>query len=475
MGLLDNYKGLQQPATAAAQSPKAGSLLDAYETPSESAPMPSGAVEAPKYESPHQGAEEGVLDRISDPERWKQIIGMPSKAYTSMQDPQGRNLKVEPVAGTPPLAVPGTALPGLAKGVEAVNKLRTGRLGLAGLQGAASGAATGTQKEQETGELDLPGRADNAKSGGLISLLLGTAGEAVSAGSNLLKKPAASAARMTESQANAYTKDPKEIGNLASALKDKSRLPEVQDRAAAEIQSARGQLKSKGLQNASALKELLTGKELEIDPMSLRGTSPEVDAYLDELVSKYQGMYPNPTANIRVGGNEANQLKRLTQQAADFNPATITDPAQKAKHAAAAQKSHNLRTSIEGLDPSGQVGNLNSEMQDSMLLQKNLRQQQRSPIASMKTASYDKLAAQARADKQFGTNLTEFGDKLGAAESFLPRGQDDTLSNEVVKLLGRLGLRGTDAAIKGTEATASNPMARDALLAEILGPRQSNK
>ena len=300
---------------------------------------------------------------------------------------------------------------------------------------AAQGGVTGAMQKPE-GEDTLANRAKGGLVGSTISTVLPGMAGAIKMGGGATKALAGRAARFTPNQADAYLKDPKAVSRMAGMLDDPTQIHVLQDEAKQALQSSRKQLKSKGMQKASELRKLLTGKSVDVDPQATMGINPQVDQMISSKVPKYMGM-PNKVA---LEANEANQAKRLLQGEAKFQPGTVTDPVQAARQAKAAGSAANIRGGIEALDPS--IRGTNEAMQEGMMLQEALRKGQKSnPLAFIGTESPDRIAALSRAEKAGGGGLLDFGSKLGAAKSMTTKDVDDAVTRALVKKAGRATLR----------------------------------
>ncbi len=145
-------------------------------------------------------------------------------------------------------------------------------------------------------------------------------------------------------------------------------------------------------------------------------------------------------ASMMVDANQANQMKRVLQNASQFRPGTVLDPVTEAKNAALAAKAAGLRQSIEGVDPG--VKSLNQQMQEGITLQDALRQGGKTrPLAYVSSESPDNLAQLARVEKNGAGGLLDFGNQYGAAKMTAMKDIDDSVSRAAQKTAGRFLLR----------------------------------
>lgn len=440
-----------------ATAPKSGFVPD-----SKSGFVPDQAPA--KYESP--GVEQGggianVLARIKDPNRLKAILGMGGPAAP------------EVVAGTPPSVTPSTAMPG------AMSKLAA-FLGSNPVTRTAAGTALGAA----SGALSNPSdRAAGAQMGAFTGGGMALGGEALGGAAKGLKWGGRMLSRMTAPQSEAFLSNPAETKVIAGALEDQSKMPALQDKAAQAIANSRKALKTQGLQDASKVSAALEGKRVPINPEEIAAAAKgsSIESEVNKLLEPYKSsISPSNTTQlasegietsvpkaslatsqppvegmsnaVSAPGNEVNALKRYLQEGARFQPGTVTDPVQAAKSAALGSQSHGLRTAIEGVSP--EVAPLNQRMQESVLLQKALRQGQKNPLAFASSQSPDRIAAMARAENRGAGGILDFGNQLGAAKTMTSPDVGSGVPTFLSKLGGRTLMRAVNPLTEApTEAT----------------------
>lgn len=333
-------------------------------------------------------------------------------------------------------------------------------LGRIGLNAAAGGAS---------GAIQTPGSLSDRAKGAIAPAL---AGGAVSAVGELLGAmkgvPSKLAGFKTPKQTNAYLEDPEQVSKLADMVTE-GNTPELQDTAAKAINESRAGLKSKGLENTSKLRELITGKKLNIDPNDFTDIPGA-----DDILGKYKTQYGNYQPKVDVNAEDVQGLKQAAQSASEYKPGTLLDPVQQAKAADMAKKASNLRSSLESLSPD--VKGINQEMQQGAIMSKNLRQGLKNPIAFVSTESPDKMAMLARAERAAPTGITDLGNQLSAAKALSSRGAP---SSNLVNALGE-GMKDYIAlpALRGMNAAQqSSPQAAQSLAALLtqLENEQSKK
>lgn len=338
------------------------------------------------------------------------------------------------VAGSTPLAGPGRAV------YDAAGKGIKGGMALGGLQGALSSIDTDNPTNQAYKA------AGGAALGGAIQGL----GQLANSGLGLIKKYSGNFARMSPAQSDAYLGDIVGTEDMAKQLGNVSENPQgmvdLQNKARDAIGNSRAALKAKGLQNASKLSQYLTGKSTEINPSDYMGLDPEVDEILNKAISNtdasHVNLSPGLPKSVPVDLNELNTAKRILQSKAQFAPGTVVDPQQAARNSLMASKSQGLRSLIERVG-GDDVAPLNQEMQDSMMLQKALRQGGKtSPLAFVSSESPDRMATLARAETQGAGGLFDLGNQLGAAKAIAGKNVGSGVDSSLLKAAGRAGLRG---------------------------------
>jgi hypothetical protein len=343
-----------------------------------------------------------------------------------------------------------------------------GKIAAAGARGALQGAAYNPGDTE--GSIDPIQPLERAKNtvmgaGTSVALAGGVEGtKAVGRGiKGALDAVARKAARFTPRQAEAYTKDPKGIADMARMLDDQS--PKLQDQAVKALEQSRRGLKTQGLKKASELQKLLQGKNVEVDPSRLADAGDDVAAVLE----RNQDMYRRPLSNIPA--TDANDIKRALQAQAKYQPGTVTDPVTAARKESMGKLASDVRRSIEGADP--RVAELNKSMQENMLLQEALRKGQKAnPISFVSTEAPDRMATLARAEQAGAGGLLDFGNKVGAAKMMQAKDVDDSLSRALFKKLGRTGLQANDMARKGMSAITPEEGGQDALIRLLLEGRR---
>lgn len=354
-------------------------------------------------------------------------------------------------------------LPGAAGLLGATSRL--GKIGVGAMQGAATGVAM--EDPNASAEDKLKAGAAGGLMGGAVSGLT----QAVSAIPGIGKYLGRNAARMTKPQSEQYMQNPKEVGQLASQLQDQAQAPQVQDQAAGAINASRKSLRAEGIGKASKLRELLSGKQVDVNPDELMGGHPELDNVLNQKIKEKSGMYGNLRPDrVSLDANEANEFKRRLQESAQYRPGTVQDPVQEARNAATQAKASKLRAALETTGGEG-VKQLNQEMQEGAIVNKALRQGLKNPISFASSEAPDRVATMARASKPGDGGLLDFGNKLGAAKAINAKDTGSGIPAFLGKLGGRALMRTSNAVQPAADAAAS-PEALQLLMNAISTPNR---
>lgn len=335
-----------------------------------------------------------------------------------------------------------------------------------------SGAlASGARIAANTGLGYIQGGAQGAAVGA-AGAGLGEAAQVLNKGGSWFMK---GLSRFTGPQAQAYLDNPQETTQIAQTLKDPSKYPDLQNQAVQAINQSRTALKSQGLENASVLKQYLSGKQVEINPTDYMGLDPRVDELLSSSLNKptdamgaFKQLVQGTPNSASIDANDANQIKRFLQEGAEFGQGTHTDPIQAAKAGNLASKSAQMRGVIESAAP--EASDLNKQMQESLLLQKALGAAKNSPIAFVSSESPDRLATLAKTEKYGQGGLLDFGQRLGAAKEIAAPDTGSGIPSYISRLVGRGGLRALNAL---PDATDVAPAANSALLQGLFGQSSS--
>lgn len=342
-----------------------------------------------------------------------------------------------------------------------------GALGLEGLAGVGArsvgGGAAGAGSQYVSNKIEgKPGSegvlkaAEYGAGGSLVADLIG--GVAGYAGKKL--------SRMSKAQADAFVSDPEGVSEIAKGLEDPAQGPALQDKAVAAINESRKASKATGMTAASKLSSVLDGKSVAINPGKYLGLDPESDAIIQKALdgSKETASAAESFKNtagpalpdsLDLPAKDANKVKQILQDRANFGQGTITDPVQKAQFSDMAKKSSALRASIESLDPS--IGPLNQSMQQNMLLQEALRKGAKSsPIAFVSSEAPDRIATLARAEEAGQGGLIDMGRKIGAAKTIIANDSGSGIPAFIPKAIGRGTLLANP--VVGGVAQASDPL-----------------
>jgi hypothetical protein len=316
----------------------------------------------------------------------------------------------------------------------------TGSKAMQGIRtGATMGAAYNPGDEKgEVSPLQLGKRSVNAGIGGVLGGTLGAIGDKLS-----------TAARRSRT-----------VGEL----KDSAELaPQVKS----EIDEAlQGLNQNKIKPAADKLKELLKGKQLEVDPTYLRGVSPRLDKYA-QLLEERAGNSGEDFATIAA--DKANILKRNLDRQAKYAASTPFEPGAAAKEKTAKAAADVIRNKISQVDPG--VAPLNEEMGQAIRIRNSIARQAKSrPLRAINgKPGTDQGSMIDYIDKYAGSKLEQRAQDIDIAKSRLfPQGVAAELVHplQATKALYKMGVRGAGATanlIEPVSNKATNPKAIDSL------------
>lgn len=386
---------------------------------------------------------------------------------------------------------------GVATGAG-IGSLLKGAGPLARIIGNTAGAAAQGFAAKPSGEDSLGARGKNAGISALIAGPISALGEGVSAASQLGKKAAAKATAFTPNQADAYIGNPGEVHEMADAINSQTGVPALQDKARQAIENSRRMLRSQGLQDASKVSKILDETHGPFPASSTEELSNISPKIAEEVQALHQAKNPPVTAMVQnlnkdritklpIGGEFVEQsvqaplpekmeaplsllqnAKRAAQDQAQFGPTTITDPVAVSRVKSMGTQAYNLRKRIEDAAPA--VAPLNARQQESLLLQKALRQGQKNPLSFVSTESPDRMASLARAENRGAGGLLDFGNKYGAAKMLAKKDIDDPISRMLLGLGGRAALR--NVPFDAVENASKSPEAVQSLISILQGNKK---
>lgn len=154
-----------------------------------------------------------------------------------------------------------------------------------------------------------------------------------------------------------------------------------------------------------------------------------------------------PKGMVKLPAEEVQRLKIKAQRASEFEPMGVTSIeaglAAKAKNEAAEEVAYRLQRAIEGLDES--IRPTNSILAKGKELQKAIKKGINSPIATLKSATDDNLAAMERIAERVGDpGLMLENRSFRTAKQMSPVDIDDAIERGIERKLGRGALQGID-------------------------------
>lgn len=345
-------------------------------------------------------------------------IDVPEQSYVQMRDEniarQGQLAKQNPGAsmagkGAGIVASMAMPLPGAAMGKVARSALQGGITGAAYNPGDVKG---------EVNPLQLEERAPNAALGTLFGTAGGLAGKGIGALANK--------SRMVDRV--------KDSANLSKGVKS-------------EIDQALQGVSTNVIKpKADALRELLQGKEIQVNPERLMGIDPKID----RIVSRAVGT-ADASGMGGVSAKNAQRLKKILDSEANYAQSKPFDTQAAARGESAKTAADVLRSKISEIDP--QVDSLNQGMGEAIRARDALARSSRStPIASIRgTPGTDKGSLVDLIDKMGGSNLEKLSSQIEDAKGLLIKPSNLVKPLEAPNEIRKMGVRAASGAASGAE------------------------
>lgn len=274
-------------------------------------------------------------------------------------------------------------LPGIGAAKAAKGASLATKAGVGALQGAATGAVYNPGDEKGVVDPIQAGkRAGNAAIGAVTGAGLAAAGAGVS--------------RLAEKH------------RMIDRVKDSSGLSKS---VKADIDSALDGVTQKEIApRADKLKELLQGKQVEINPDRLKGISPGLEGLASRM-----GKNLNEEGRREMSATRAQRLKQLLDGRARYGASKPFDNTAVAKGESAQKAADIVRRKLSDLDPG--VGQLNDEMSSAIRLRDTLRTKSASaPISSIRgEPGTDKGSLVDAIDKMSGSKLEKLSNDIEGA------------------------------------------------------------
>lgn len=260
------------------------------------------------------------------------------------------------------------------------------------------------------------------------------------------------------------------VGAGVSRLADKHRMiNRVKDSAGlsksvkSEIDSALQGVSDKQIApRADKLKQLLQGKQVEINPDRLQGISPGLDGLAKRMSSKV-----NDQGRREMSAPRAQRLKQLLDGRARYGASKPFDNTAVAKGESAQKGADIVRRKLSELDP--QVGQLNDEMSEAIRMRETLRSKAASaPISSIRgEAGTDKGSLIDAVDKMGGSKLERLSGDIDWAKDHLMKPQNLVKPLEMPNEVRKGVMRGAGRGARMAEPAVS-PTSLQAILQSIL-------
>jgi len=199
---------------------------------------------------------------------------------------------------------------------------------------------------------------------------------------------------------------------------------------------------------AGALKRLLQGKQIAINPDRLRGVSRGLNAYADRLAKR-----ANIEGRAVVDANKAQRLKQLLTDRADYNAGKTFDVSATAKQEGAEKAGGIVRRKLAELDPG--VDKLNAEMGEAIRLRGAIsKKAQSSPVSALEgDPGTDKGSVISSVDKMAGSDLVGLSTRIDRSKKLL---MDPTNFLKPLLIANEARKVGTRAAFKAGDLVNSS-------------------